>query len=348
MGRRYGPVTALTDINLDIVEGEFLTLLGPSGSGKTTLLNLIAGTVEVTTGRVWIDGRDVTGTPPMARGLGMVFQNYALFPHMTVGENIAFPLRVRRLPEREIRRKVAEVLDLVRLPEVTGRKPKELSGGQQQRIAIARCLVYDPSLVLMDEPLGALDKKLRQQMQLEIKRLHTLLGMTIVYVTHDQEEALVMSDRICLMHDGRIEQLGTASDLYFRPATVFAADFLGESNLLDGECVAVASESLTVRTAGGVTMSGLTSVGLARGDRCKLVIRPENIALLGPNNVAPCIAEGVLEEMIFVGGVTNFRVRLHDGVILTAKRLTTEARLALTPGASVRLGWRAADVVVLR
>ncbi|MGE5202993.1 MAG: ABC transporter ATP-binding protein [Acidobacteriota bacterium] len=348
VGRRYGPVTALTNIDLDVFQGEFLTLLGPSGSGKTTLLNLIAGTVDVTSGRIWIDGHDVTDTPSTARGLGMVFQNYALFPHMTVAENIAFPLRVRRLPEREIRRKVADALDLVRLPEVAGRKPKELSGGQQQRIAIARCLVYDPRLVLMDEPLGALDKKLREQMQLEIKRLHTLLGMTILYVTHDQEEALVMSDRICLMHDGRIEQLGTANDLYFRPQSVFAADFLGESNILDGECAAAGSNSLTVRTAGGVTMVDLAPCGLSPGARCKVVIRPENISVLGDGDNAPYIAEGVLEDVIFVGGVTNLHVRLPDGVMLTVKRLTAECQLALLRGAALRLGWKVQDVVVLR
>jgi len=347
-GRSYGPVTALAGIDLEVLQGEFLTLLGPSGSGKTTLLNLISGTVSVTSGRIWIDGRDVTDLPPMERGLGMVFQNYALFPHMTVAENIAFPLRVRRLPEAEIRRKVTEALDLVRLPEIAERKPKELSGGQQQRVAIARCLVYNPSLVLMDEPLGALDKKLREQMQLEIKRLHALLGMTILYVTHDQEEALVMSDRICLMRDGRIEQLGTASDLYFRPLSVFAADFLGESNLLDGECVAVTPDSVEVRTAGGLVMAGLEPRGLVSGASCKLVIRPENLAVLRDGDTAPCITEGVLEDVIFVGGVTNFRVRLPGGVVLTAKRLTAETRLALAPGAPVRLGWKPEDVVVLK
>jgi putative spermidine/putrescine transport system ATP-binding protein len=344
--RRYGAVTALAAIDLEVKQGEFMTLLGPSGSGKTTMLNLISGTVAATAGRIWIDGRDVTDLPSSQRGLGMVFQNYALFPHMTVAENIAFPLRVRRLPEAEIRRKVDEALQLIRLPEVAARKPKELSGGQQQRIAIARCLVYSPSLVLMDEPLGALDKKLREQMQLEIKRLHTLLGMTILYVTHDQEEALVMSDRICLMRGGHIEQLDTAGDLYFRPKTVFAADFLGESNLLDAEAC-VSDGVAAMRASGGLLMVGLSQANLPPGTRCKLIIRPENVRVLREGETADCVVDGVMEDVIFVGGVTNFRVRLPDGVLLTAKRLTAETRLLLAQGAPVRLGWDARDVVVL-
>jgi putative spermidine/putrescine transport system ATP-binding protein len=345
-GRHYGHVTALTEVDLDVRAGEFLTLLGPSGSGKTTLLNLISGTITATSGRIWIDGRDVTDLPASARGLGMVFQNYALFPHMTVAENIAFPLRVRRLPEAEIRRKVGEALELVRLPEVASRKPKELSGGQQQRIAIARCLVYRPTLVLMDEPLGALDKKLREQMQLEIKRLHTLLGMTVLYVTHDQEEALVMSDRICLMRGGQIEQLDTANDLYFRPKTLFAADFLGESNVLEGQAFS-ADSVLQMRAGGGLIMAGLAQDGLPDGARCKLIIRPESVRVLPAGETAQCVAEGVAEDVIFVGGVTNLRVRLADDLLLTAKHLTAEARLSLAPGTPVRLGWNAADVVVL-
>ena len=341
VGRRYGPVTALHHIDLDVQQGEFMTLLGPSGSGKTTLLNMISGTITPTSGHVWIEGKDVTRLPSSARGLGMVFQNYALFPHMTVAENIAFPLRVRRLPEAEIRRKVAEALDLIRLPEVAGRKPKALSGGQQQRIAIARCLVYRPSLVLMDEPLGALDKKLREQMQLEIKRLHALLGMTILYVTHDQEEALVMSDRICLMRDGRIEQLGTASDLYFRPRTLFAADFLGESNLLDAEITPGAAVRACNLLIPGIPQPGPPGP-------CKILIRPEKLRILAEAEHAPCVVRAVLEDVIFAGGVTLLRARTADGILLSAKLLTAEQQLHLQPGAPLRLGWSPQDVVVLR
>ncbi|MBE2274854.1 MAG: ATP-binding cassette domain-containing protein, partial [Rhodobacteraceae bacterium] len=211
--KRYGVFTALHETELAVRKGEFLTLLGPSGSGKTTLLNAIAGMAIPTSGKVWIDGRDMTVLPPEKRGIGMVFQSYALMPHMTVFDNIAYPLKVRKVAKDEIRRRVTEVLEMVRLPNLALRKPKELSGGQQQRVSIARCLVYNPSLILMDEPLGALDKKLREQMQLEIKRLHVELGITMIYVTHDQEEALNMSDRIMLMNGGRVEQLGSPHDL---------------------------------------------------------------------------------------------------------------------------------------
>ena len=226
--KRYGDFVALAPTDLDVAQGEFLTLLGPSGSGKTTLLSLIAGLAVPDEGKMLINGVDVTYGAPYERDIGMVFQNYALFPHMTIEENIAFPLKMRKVDSATARRRTAEALEMVRLPQLGKRFPKELSGGQQQRIALARCLVYRPSIILMDEPLGALDKKLRDQMQLEIKRIHRELGTTIVYVTHDQEEAMTMSDRICLMNGGKIEQLGTPSDLYFRPRNLFVADFLDQ------------------------------------------------------------------------------------------------------------------------
>ena len=345
VSKHYGPVIALAEIDLAVRKGEFMTLLGPSGSGKTTLLNLLSGTVPASAGRIIIDGRDVTDLPSSRRGLGMVFQSYALFPHMTVYENIAFPLRVRRLPEPEIRRKVAEALDLVRLPGVAERRPKQLSGGQQQRIAIARCLVYGPALVLMDEPLGALDKKLREQLQLEIKRLHSTLGTTILYVTHDQEEALVMSDRICLMREGRIEQLGSASELYFRPRTVYAADFLGESNLLDA-MLTETPDGIRLAAAGGIEMR-LAPDQKARPGKVKLLIRPEKLEVMEPGVSAPNMIDGVLEDVVFIGGVTNFRVRVTDDVLITAKRLTSEARLDFTAGRRIRLGWSSTDAVIL-
>src|SRR5476649_480647 len=231
--KRYGDFVALAPIDLDVDQGEFLTLLGPSGSGKTTLLSLIAGLAQPDDGQVRINGIDVTYGAPYERDIGMVFQNYALFPHMTVAENISFPLQMRKTDAKATRAKVMQALEMVHLPHVAGRYPRELSGGQQQRIALARCMVYGPSIILMDEPLGALDRKLRDQMQMEIKDLHSRLGITVLYVTHDQDEAMVMSDRICLMNHGKIKQIGTPADLYFRPNSVFVADFLGESNLLD-------------------------------------------------------------------------------------------------------------------
>ena len=224
-------MVALAGADLELREGEFLTLLGPSGSGKTTLLMIVAGLIQPDGGEVSIDGRLATYAPPFKRDVGMVFQNYALFPHLSVGENIAFPLRMRRVPEATIQQEVRRILEVVRLPDVGGRLPRALSGGQQQRIALARCMVYKPSIILMDEPLGALDKKLRDQMQLEIKQLHAELRITVLYVSHDQEEAMIMSDRICLMRDGHIEQIGTPDELYFQPRTRFAAEFLGESNV---------------------------------------------------------------------------------------------------------------------
>ena len=228
VSKSYDGVVALDGVNLTIASGEFITLLGPSGSGKTTLLNIISGMIAPTSDAVLIDGQDVTRMRPQQRGLGMVFQNYALMPHMTVFDNVAFPLRIRKLSRTEIEREVMAALELVRLAEFSKRKPRELSGGQQQRVSIARCLVYRPKVTLMDEPLEALDKKLREQLQVQIKKIHETLGITILYVTHDQSEALIMSDRICVMDRSRIVQVGTPKELYFRPTTEFVADFLGE------------------------------------------------------------------------------------------------------------------------
>jgi putative spermidine/putrescine transport system ATP-binding protein len=279
--KHYGDFVALAPTDLDVPEGEFLTLLGPSGSGKTTLLSLIAGLVHPDEGQVLINGADVTYSAPYERDIGMVFQSYALFPHMTIEENIAFPLRMRRIAAAEARRRVAEVLELVRLPHVAKRTPRELSGGQQQRIALARCLVYRPLIVLMDEPLGALDKKLRDQMQLEIKRIHRELRTTIVYVTHDQEEAMTMSDRICLMNAGRIEQLGAPDDLYFRPGSLFVADFLGESNLLPARISRISPENLDVVIANLLlpARAGGNGSCFAPGQNVKVMVRPQNLSV---------------------------------------------------------------------
>ncbi|MFI5957665.1 ABC transporter ATP-binding protein [Cryptosporangium sp. NPDC051539] len=263
--KTYGGNTAVDSIDLRIEPGEFLTLLGPSGSGKTTTLNMIVGFTEPTSGSVELNGRDISRMPPNKRDFGMVFQNYALFPHMTVAQNVAFPLRERKVPAGEITRRVGEALDLVDLAGMDGRRPHELSGGQQQRVALARAVVFSPSVLLLDEPLSALDRKLRQSLQREIKRLHDELGLTFVFVTHDQDEAMTLSDRIAIFNEGRIVALGTPTDLYHRPPTTFVARFLGESNVFDGfvvrpERMAVVVDSASVPPGANTAPATVTDV----------------------------------------------------------------------------------------
>ena len=341
--KSYGLVAALADTSLDMVEGEFLTLLGPSGSGKTTLLMIVAGLTEPTSGEVWIGGKLATHAAPNQRDIGMVFQNYALFPHMTVAENIGFPLRMRRVRDTQIETEVARVLELVQLPHVAGRLPKELSGGQQQRIALARCMVYQPSIILMDEPLGALDRKLRDHMQMEIKALHKRLGITVLYVTHDQEEALAMSDRICLMNHGRIEQLGTPADLYFRPRSEFVADFLGESNIVPGEVAAAG----TVRAAGDLVVQVKASDAMSPGQAVKLMVRPEAMRLLGDGVGAENVATGTVSDTVFGGGVFRHFIAVEGGPVLMAKQFADRPDLIPAIGQVVRIGWDADQTVVL-
>ena len=345
--KTYGPVVALASADLDLREGEFLTLLGPSGSGKTTLLMIVAGLIQPDRGEVWIDGRLATYTPTFKRDIGMVFQNYALFPHLTVHENIAFPLRMRRLPEATIAREVQRVLDEVRLPAVAHRLPRALTGGQQQRIALARCIVYQPSIILMDEPLGALDKKLRDQMQLEIKHLHTQLGITALYVTHDQEEAMIMSDRICLMNEGQIEQIGTPPELYFQPRSVFAADFLGESNILEATVAGTDGETTVLGGVAGATVRAAAHGGVKPGDRVRFMVRPERLGVLDGTASADNVLEGTLRDVILVGGVTKYYVALSDGRTVSATCLTAGPARAATPGSAVRVGWSIESTVLL-
>ena len=343
--KHYGAVTALADATLELREGEFLTLLGPSGSGKTTLLMMVAGLVPPSGGEIWIDGKLATYAPPNKRDIGIVFQNYALFPHLTVRENIAFPLQMRRVPPAQIEAEVKRALEIVQLPQVADRLPRQLSGGQQQRIALARCMVYRPSIILMDEPLGALDRQLRDQMQLEIKDLHARLGITVLYVTHDQEEAMAMSDRICLMNHGRIEQIGTPQELYFEPRSVFVAQFLGESNILDATVRQVGA-TMTLTGPGGMELHGRGN-GVAAGEPVKVIVRPERLRLLGEREAAENIATGTLKETVFAGGVTRFFVALPDGPVLSAKQLSADSEKEPRIGDTVRLGWSAEHALVL-
>ena len=345
--KRYPGTTAVDAIDLEVRSGEFVTLLGPSGSGKTTTLMMIAGFTPPSDGEIAIDDRSITGMAPEHRNIGVVFQNYALFPHMTVFDNVAFPLRMRRQPKAEIRARVDQALDMVHLAGLGQRLPRQLSGGQQQRVALARALVFDPGLLLMDEPLGALDRNLREQMKLEIKRIHGELGVTVLYVTHDQEEALTMSDRVALMNRGRIEQLGSAEDLYERPANRFVAEFIGESNLLEGRVetadggdVFVAGVGLRLRVAPGPR-------ALRPGERCTLMVRPEKITI-GPAGADPADGlTGTVEEVVYVGEFTRYRVRVTPEVVIGVKTANTHETFRAKPGEAVRLRWAAADAYLV-
>jgi putative spermidine/putrescine transport system ATP-binding protein len=339
IGKNYANFIALDGVCLSVPEGEFLTLLGASGSGKTTLLNVVAGMIAPDRGCVTIGGRDVTYVPPRQRGLGMVFQSYALVPHMSVFDNIAFPLRIRRLPTADIKAKVERILDVVQLGHIAHRKPRELSGGQQQRVAIARCLVYQPPVILMDEPLGALDKKLREQLQHEIKRIHMEMGVTILYVTHDQEEALYLSDRICLMNAGKIEQLGTPRELYFQPANAYVADFIGESNLL--ACSAAGAGQVRHETSGQILKVARDVAGTDR-----LMVRPDRIAVLAAGETRSNEVAGQVEAVAFVGETVRLTLRSGQETF-TVKSPPGKAGSAAI-GATIRIGWDAEDGLLLR
>ncbi|WP_051070914.1 ABC transporter ATP-binding protein [Mesorhizobium sp. STM 4661] len=312
-----GRAFAVTRLNLSVARGEFLTLLGPSGSGKTTTLNMLAGFERPTHGVITLEGRSVDRLPPYERNIGMVFQNYALFPHMTVEENVAFPLSVRKIDKADIAARVARVLDMVRLRQFGDRRPTQLSGGQQQRVALARALVFKPSLVLMDEPLGALDKKLREHMQLEIKQLHVMLGVTIVYVTHDQSEALTMSDRVAVFNNGGIAQLGSPDDLYNTPQSSFVASFIGENNTLAGKVERVIGKECRVALDGGGAITA-HAVGVAEGAACHVAIRPERLGLAAGAQAGNRLAATV-DGRIYLGDHQRLLARLENGQVLTVK-----------------------------
>ena len=339
IAKHYGSVAALQPTSLSVAVGEFLTLLGPSGSGKTTLLMMIAGLTSASEGSIRLDGREITSLAAYRRNIGVIFQNYALFPHLSVYENVAFPLRMRRKGEADIHRAVGRALDLVRLGALAERLPRELSGGQQQRVAFARAIVFEPEIVLMDEPLGALDKKLRDELKQEIRKLHHDLGTTVIYVTHDQDEAMLLSDRICLMNNARVEQLDSPIALYERPRTRFAANFIGESNILDG-----------IRVEGGVRV-GESLFATAHSDRlpalgeaCGILIRPERIAL-GTEPARGQSFAGIVDSVLDLGGTRRIGVRLIGGERLDATTLGGGARLAEGQGIVVTIDQ--ADVVPL-
>jgi putative spermidine/putrescine transport system ATP-binding protein len=346
--KRYGAVTAADQVDLDVAPGEFVTLLGPSGSGKTTTLMMVAGFTPPTAGDIRIDGRSITDVPPDRRNIGVVFQSYALFPHMSVADNVAFPLRMRHTPRPVIAKKVAGALEMVRLSQYGARMPRQLSGGQQQRVALARALVFDPELLLMDEPLGALDRNLRDQMKDEITRLHRTLGVTVLYVTHDQEEALTLSDRVVLMHRGRVEQVGTAQDLYERPRTPFAAQFIGESNLLRGRLVVDRDGAWFVSESGVRLRAPDAAMPMPNGAGL-LFLRPEKIGLAGDlarlEGVAG--ASGTVEGATYAGDVTRYRVRVSSGDTLLVKVANKSGAARPALGEAVRLAWNVDDARLL-
>jgi spermidine/putrescine transport system ATP-binding protein len=303
-------VMAVDHVTLQIRDGEFFSMLGPSGCGKTTSLRLIAGFELPTAGEVRIHGTPMGDTPPYRRPINTVFQHYALFPHLTVGENVAFGLEMKRVPRAEIGPRVARALERVRLPGMERRQPRQLSGGQQQRVALARALINQPEVLLLDEPLGALDLKLRKEMQLELKTLQREVGITFIYVTHDQEEALTMSDRIAVMNRGRVLQVGTPSEVYERPASRFVADFIGETNFLDGRVQAQRGPLADVVLPGGLVLAAAAETPLAGGQAVTLAVRPEKLSLCRPAEDGAAGLHGTVEEVTYIGTDTHYRVRL--------------------------------------
>jgi len=335
------------DLNLDVAKGEFLTMLGPSGSGKTTTLMMLGGFERPTLGHILLDGKPVEKLPPEKRNIGFVFQNYALFPHLTVSENVAFPLRYRGIKGDAAREKVKRALGRVSLEAMGDRRPAQLSGGQQQRVALARALVFEPSLVLMDEPLGALDKQLRERMQIEIKHLQTSLGITMVYVTHDQSEALTMSDRIAVFHDGRIQQLADPKTLYNAPENRFVAGFIGENNTMPCTLVGREAGAISVRMADGAVLRANATPVTGAGDSLSLSVRPENIMLAGEQTPDGAnLFSGVATDVFFLGDHMRLSVEAFGGQTLTARIPVAVAR-AFQTGETVHLACMPADCRLL-
>jgi spermidine/putrescine transport system ATP-binding protein len=346
---RGGGVRAVDHVNLAIRQGEFFTMLGPSGCGKTTTLRMIAGFETPTSGEILIGDRPITSTPPYRRPVNTVFQNYALFPHLTVAQNIGFGLKVARAPAAERERRVAEALELVRLPQMGARRVWELSGGQQQRVALARALINRPSVLLLDEPLGALDLKLRKEMQFELKQVQHQVGITFIYVTHDQEEALTMSDRIAVMHGGTVQQVDDPVKVYEQPATYFVADFIGESNFLPAHVTAMLNGSVQLTVAGEQMRAQALARTLSPGQAVTLTVRPEKIVLKPPNQGADQVLRGSVSGVVYIGTDTRYTVRLDSGETLTARVQNVAGRGfgEFAIGDRVDVTWAVQDTCVL-
>lgn len=330
--------------DMDVQDGEFITLLGPSGSGKTTVLMMLAGFESVTSGHIAISGKSINRTAPYKRNIGMVFQNYALFPHMTVAENLAYPLTVRKMPKAQIKDRVAEYLKLVELSDFGDRRPGQLSGGQRQRVALARAMIFEPTLILMDEPLGALDKNLREQMQFEITRLHKQLGFTIIYVTHDQTEALSMSSRIAVFNDGVVQQCAPPAELYERPANAFVADFIGENNFIPGKVTSLQGGTVQVQADGG-TLVAQTAESLAEGDACRVSVRPEKLFIHPTTHAHDNALTVRFNTRIYVGDFIRYYFKMPDGTDIIVKVLNDLSAPDFEEGAEAQLLWLTSDCI---
>ena len=341
-----GKVLVVKDLNLDIAEGEFITMLGPSGSGKTTCLMMLAGFETPTNGEIYLDSNPISNIPPHKRGIGMVFQNYALFPHMTVYENLAFPLKVRKISKEEIDNKIDKALSMVSLSGFENRMPAQLSGGQQQRVAVARALVFDPSVVLMDEPLGALDKNLRESMQYEIKHIHESIGVTVVYVTHDQGEALTMSNRIAVFNDGKVQQLSSPDKLYEEPVNSFVAEFIGENNTFSGEVIDISNDKCKIKLDSGNEIFANPIRVKSKGEKSIVSLRPER-AIIDPEEKMDNRHKGKIEEVIYHGDHTRVRLNLLGNKEFILKVPNSSARMDIKLGNEIHVGWNSFDARAL-
>jgi len=341
-----GKVLVVKDLNLDIAEGEFVTMLGPSGSGKTTCLMMLAGFETPTNGEIYLDGNPISNIPPHKRGIGMVFQNYALFPHMTVHENLAFPLKVRKFSKVDADNKVEKALSMVSLSGFGSRMPAQLSGGQQQRVAVARALVFDPAVVLMDEPLGALDKNLRESMQYEIKHIHESIGVTVVYVTHDQSEALTMSNRIAVFNDGKVQQLSSPDKLYEEPVNSFVAEFIGENNTFQGEVSDISNDRCKIKLDSGNEILAKPIRVKSKGEKSIVSLRPER-AIIDPDEKMDNKFEGKIEEVIYHGDHTRVRLDLLGNKEFILKVPNSSARMDIKLGNDIKVGWNSFDARAL-
>ncbi len=348
VSKEYKEKAVVKSVYLKIGRGEFLTILGPSGAGKTTVLKMIAGFEKTSNGIIKIDGVDITSKPTHKRNIGMLFQNYALFPHMTVYDNIAFPLTIRKVPKQEIRKQTAAVLERVKLVGYEKRLPRELSGGQQQRVALARALVFNPPILLLDEPMAALDKQLRKHMQMEVKQLQKELGITTISVTHDQEEALTMATRVCVMKDGNVAQVARPEEIYEKPESDFVAKFIGEANIIRGTVANAGKEYADVSILGTrIVRVGCNYKFFSKGEEVSILVRPEKIRLVRDEGFEGPVFEGVVRQVVYVGEAVKFKVTLSSGETAKVKMFSSSAG-SVQVGESVRIGAEEADMVLIK